>query len=131
MGRTDRTINHAIFLRATSSRPEKLHKRVTFRFCGHVPACSNLDPGTVAGRRRSVLYEIYLNSEILIRHRNQLKHRNVENPIAPSMPWSVLLQNLDSLLRQNLEVLKPCKCNRNNYLKETKSSLKDCRVTRT
>ena len=47
--------------------------------------------GTVAGRRGSVLYEVQGNIEIWIRHRNQLKHGNVENSTAPSMPWSLLL----------------------------------------
>ena len=55
---TDWTINHAMLPRSTFGRPEKLLKQVTLQVGDLVPVCSNLDPGTVAGRRMSVLYEI-------------------------------------------------------------------------
>ena len=58
MEKTDWTINHAMLPRSTFGRPEKLLKQVTSKVGDPVPVCSNLDSGTVAGRRRSVLYEI-------------------------------------------------------------------------
>ena len=96
MGRTIRTISHAMLPRTTSSKSEKLLKRVTFKV-GDPILARDFRPGqtwtagTVVGRRGSVLYEVQVNSEIWIRHRNQLKHGHVKNSTAPSMPWSLLL----------------------------------------
>ena len=87
------------FVRSVRSKSEKLLKRVNFNV-GDPVLARDVRPGqtwtagTVAGRRGSVLYEVQVNSEIWIRHRNQLKHGNVENSTAPSMPWSLLLDTL-------------------------------------
>ena len=96
MGRTIRTINYAMLPGTTSSKSENLLKRVTFNL-GDPVLPRDFLPGqtwtadTVVGRRGSVLYEVQVNSEIFIRHKNQLKHGNVEISTATSMSWSLLL----------------------------------------
>ena len=92
--------------RTTSFKSEKWLKRVTFNVGGPVLARDfrpgqTWTAGTVVGRRGSVLYEVQVNSEIWIRHRNQLEHGKVENSTAPSMPWSLLLDTFRLPTQEN------------------------------
>ena len=95
MGRTVRTISHAMLPIATSNKPEKLVKRVTFIASDPVLARDfrpdqTWTADTVVRRRRSVLYEIQVNSEMWVRHRNQMKHRQIENLSTTSISLSLL-----------------------------------------
>ena len=85
---TIRTIKHAMLPRTTSCKSEKLLNVGDPVLARDFRPGQTWTAGTVAGRRGSVLYEVQVNGEIMIRHRNQLKHGNVENSTAPSMPWS-------------------------------------------
>ena len=84
-----------VFPRATSNKPEKLLKRITFNV-GDPLLASDFRPGqtwtadTVARRHGSVLYEIRVNGKSWIRHRNQPKRRQLENPSITSIPLSLL-----------------------------------------
>ena len=95
MGRTVRTINHAMLPRTMPSKPGKTLNRVTFNVGDPVlprifwPG-QTWTAGAVARRRGGVLYEIQVTSQIWMPHRYQLKRRQVEISSTNSIPLSLL-----------------------------------------
>ena len=71
-----------------------------------------------------VVYENKVNSEIWIRHRNQLNHRQVENH---QTPVTSSLTHFNIVLKHNLNLLKASKTKRYNDRRGPKRSREDCK----
>lgn len=108
MGKTIRTISHAMIPKNKINEPAKSHKRGGFTvsflvFTRNFRINYPLTAGIVVKRWGKVIYEIHVDDAIWIRHKNQLRPSTAGSKSTPaSIPLSFLL-----------DTFKPPACNSN------------------